>query len=384
MYTGIANPYGAVPEALKETRMTLRDIMQDYLANKVAESNLEIAKAKADVERASVEADIQKASMMNTLSLARLAQEANQFQQNYGLHERQVKLEEQTKPQQIWAQQEQARASMKTAEARAQEVGLIAAEQARKNQIVTLGQLGNERNIPKVYFTANGIDPNTRLRRADGEETMKLIGQKFAQDPALMTKFHQYSIRDKILELQEKMVDPTIPPDQKTIMNQQYNKLKEQFQSLEVLSNELKKGDNSALIPHIVKYVQDNPATAGLQSIEEVAAKFAQAKQTLDANSPSFDMNKIHEKYQREWRKISGQEDLDSQIKFYADAFKNLKMPLNEKQQIFNNADKLRKEGKPEAALNYLKKMHSIIVPKSISSNQQAGENTEGRFSYWP
>ncbi len=36
--------------------------MQDYLANKVAESNLEIAKAKADVERASVEAGIQKAA----------------------------------------------------------------------------------------------------------------------------------------------------------------------------------------------------------------------------------------------------------------------------------------------------------------------------------
>jgi len=309
MYTGIANPYGAVPEALKETRMTLRDIMQDYLANKVTESNLEIARAKADVERASVEADIQKAGMMNTLSLARLAQEANQFQQNYGLQERQVALEEQTKPQQIWAQQEQARASMKTAEARAQEVGLIAAEQARKNQIVTLGQLGNERNIPKVYFTANGIDPNTRLRRADGEEMMKIIGAKFAQDPALMTKFNQFGIREKMLELQDKMADPTIPTDQKTIMNQQYNKLKEQFQSLEVLSNELKKGDNSALIPYIVKYAQDNPATAGLQSIEEIAAKFAQAKQTLDANSPSFDMNKIHEKYQREWRKIGGQED---------------------------------------------------------------------------
>lgn len=269
---------------------------------------------------------------------------------------------------------------MKTAEARAQEVGLIAAEQARKNQIVTLGQLGNERNIPKVYFTANGIDPNTRLRRADGEETMKLIGQKFAQDPALMTKFHQYSIRDKILELQEKMVDPTIPPDQKTIMNQQYNQLKDKFQSLEVLSNELKKGDNSALIPYIVKYAQDNPATAGLQSIEEIAAKFARAKQTLDANSPSFDMNKIHEKYQREWRKIGGQEDLDSQIKSYADAFKNLKMPLNEKKQILNNADRLRNEGKPDAALNYLKKMHSI----TMSENQQKGEDIEDLIGYSP
>jgi hypothetical protein len=30
---------------------------------------------------------------------------------------------------------------------------------------------------------------------------------------------------------------------------------------------------------------------------------------------------------------IGGQEDLDSQIKYYAMPFKNLKMPLNEKQQ---------------------------------------------------
>jgi hypothetical protein len=35
-------------------------------------------------------------------------------------------------------------------------------------------------------------------------------------------------------------------------------------------------------------------------------------------------------------------------------------------------------KGKRGGALNYLKKMHSIIVPKSTSSNQQAGENTEG------
>jgi hypothetical protein len=73
------NPYGAVPEALKETRLTLRDLMTAHLENKVAEGRLGLEKAKADTELAMVGANIKRDEIASLRDAAKMKQDADQF-----------------------------------------------------------------------------------------------------------------------------------------------------------------------------------------------------------------------------------------------------------------------------------------------------------------
>ncbi len=66
------NPYGAVPEALKETRLSLRDIMADYMATKVRESNLKLDLAKVNTETELVRSGAERDKIANLRELARI------------------------------------------------------------------------------------------------------------------------------------------------------------------------------------------------------------------------------------------------------------------------------------------------------------------------
>jgi len=86
----IQNPYGAVTDVLKESRLSLRDIMADYMMGKKMEQDLTLAKAKADTETAMIGANMERDRLVNLRDLSQMAQrqaefEANQAQQ-YQIH----------------------------------------------------------------------------------------------------------------------------------------------------------------------------------------------------------------------------------------------------------------------------------------------------------
>lgn len=85
---GTYNPYGAVPDALRETRLTLRDIMSDYLNTKVEENKLKLGEARLGVEKAAVETQMKQHELANLRDIARQSQQDSQFQQSFGLDER--------------------------------------------------------------------------------------------------------------------------------------------------------------------------------------------------------------------------------------------------------------------------------------------------------
>jgi hypothetical protein len=72
MYQG--NPYGAVPAALRETRLTLRYLMGDFLENKIAEGRLNLEIKKAETETAMVGAGIEKDRLTDLRELAKMRQ----------------------------------------------------------------------------------------------------------------------------------------------------------------------------------------------------------------------------------------------------------------------------------------------------------------------
>jgi nicotinic acid mononucleotide adenylyltransferase len=75
------NPYGAVPQALENSRLALRDIMADHLATKQMAANLDLAVKKAETENAMVGANLERQRMGQELDLAKMAQSQQQWQQ---------------------------------------------------------------------------------------------------------------------------------------------------------------------------------------------------------------------------------------------------------------------------------------------------------------
>lgn len=86
----VTNPYGAVPEALKETRLSLRDVMSDYLNTKVEENKLRLGEARLGVEKAGIENQMQLNKLANDRWISQQQQQESQFQQTYGLQEQQL------------------------------------------------------------------------------------------------------------------------------------------------------------------------------------------------------------------------------------------------------------------------------------------------------
>jgi len=85
------NPYGAVPEALSQSRLALRDIMADYLAQKTLEANLNVAQKKAEIETAQVAANLKLGELANERDLARTAAEAQRFERQQSFTEDQAR-----------------------------------------------------------------------------------------------------------------------------------------------------------------------------------------------------------------------------------------------------------------------------------------------------
>ena len=68
----VANPYTAVPQALEKTRLTLRDIMNDYVGTKVQESKHKLALAELDLETRGLELRGKREERRLGIDLARL------------------------------------------------------------------------------------------------------------------------------------------------------------------------------------------------------------------------------------------------------------------------------------------------------------------------
>jgi hypothetical protein len=90
MNPAIHNPYGAVPEALKEARLSLSDIMKDFLMTKKMEQDLSLAQAKAATETALVGAGMERDRLVNLRDMAHQEQQQRQFDVTADLHQAQL------------------------------------------------------------------------------------------------------------------------------------------------------------------------------------------------------------------------------------------------------------------------------------------------------
>jgi aconitase B len=79
------NPYGAVPAALEQTRLTLRDIMAGYVNQKIQESKLNLAHKQMEVEARALELEGEKQKAQTEFNLARIAADTARQDTSYAL-----------------------------------------------------------------------------------------------------------------------------------------------------------------------------------------------------------------------------------------------------------------------------------------------------------
>ncbi|MCX5819736.1 MAG: hypothetical protein NT047_07480 [Deltaproteobacteria bacterium] len=257
------NPYGAVPEALKETRLTLRDIMAAHMENKLAEGRLNLEKTKAETETALIAANIKRDELANLRDTAHLNQQAEQFREgqaqqdvqfnkNLTFHDAAQKLAEkgQTEQHEIATGQ---LGVAKSAEDRA------AREEKRKNEERTIGDWMNAAGIHPGLGEFLGVDPNKKIKRADAENFYATIHAAFKSSPAMSLMANGYSLKNELIGMQDKLRTPGLDPAQAAELKKKYDRGLSTFEDLDRLIMAEKVPDQAKIAQAARQSYTDNP-----------------------------------------------------------------------------------------------------------------------------
>ena len=256
------NPYGAVPDALKETRLTLRDLMADHLANKVAEGRLNLAKLSAETETAMVGANLKKEEMVNLRDLTRLKQQDTQFEesraQRAGEFEQTMGLQERGQALQATAQQDAnaiAKGHLGVAQAGEERARR---EENRKNEVKTAGEWVTAAGMNKGILDFMGVDPNQKFKRADAEALYGTLQTTMKSNPSLGFMAYGYTLRGELTNLQEQLRNPNLPPAQAAELRKKYDASLAKFETLDKLIMAEKTPDQAKIVESARRTWTDN------------------------------------------------------------------------------------------------------------------------------
>lgn len=275
------NPYGAVPEALKETRLTLRDLMAAHMENKVMEGRLGLEKAKAETELAMVGANIKRDEIRSLHDTAQLNQSANQFTEGQAQQANQFNLgQEQTTTLHredarqrageftvTKGQRERELDQSATAEANRnaislKELAIRQREEGRKNEVKTAAQWAQAAGISPDLLGFLGVDGQQKLKRQDAEQLHGTVQAMFKSNPALGFMANGYALRGDLTRMQEQLKDPSLLPAQATTLQKQYEAKLGQFEILDKLIMAEKAPDQAKIVETARRLWSEDPTQA--------------------------------------------------------------------------------------------------------------------------
>ena len=265
----IQNPYGAVSDALKETRLSLRDIMSDFLTSKKMEQDLHLAKARAETDKAIVEAGIERDRLANTKDMAHLEessrhntaveqnaadtldlhrsgqeQQNTQFLQNLALQEKNLESENAVR---------QANAKLALTHA-----GHIANEEKRKMQPVTAQDFA-DRMGAGYMLPLMGINPTDTRPAYQWEQLATTIKGVMDKNPALSFISRGHGIKSELENLSAQYATPGLDPEAKTALKTQIGKKLSLLQTLDEMIMQVKEPDAARISESARKVWSDNP-----------------------------------------------------------------------------------------------------------------------------
>jgi len=257
------NPYGAVPRALEGTRQTLREIMTDFVSQKLQESKLQLALGEMDLERKALELEGEKERARTAVDLSKLAMEQGYRKERLGLDKkrlaettRHAKAAETAAEQRLGEQARHAKAMESTAQQRAD---ILQSQEDWLNEAKTpdvwAGELGlspTQQEIFRSYFPEG-----TSLSRRDVQEQVKDL----KENPVMHFKFRLLGNIDRLEEMGSRLADPDLTAEDKKALEANYDTLYGKTQRLKTLVDYIDQG-KTKLTPEQYRDLRDDAMLA--------------------------------------------------------------------------------------------------------------------------
>lgn len=228
------NPYGAVPAALEQTRLSLRDIMAGFVSQKIQESKLSLANKQMDMEARALELDAEKQKAKTAFDLARVARETTsqdrlyeQSQARTNLAQKKLDVDKEVRLARIPIESQKA----DTEAARQRNADLknriLRDEQLRMNETKTVDEWAKTAgfgSMRRKVWNSNVMFP-------DGPETQLTYKQlkdaeaELNKNPVNYYKDYSAQKTDELIEMDKLLKDKTLPSEKREALTKSYNAL---------------------------------------------------------------------------------------------------------------------------------------------------------------
>lgn len=260
------NPYGAVPEAIKDMRVSLRDIMADVLATKKMEGDLSLARAKAETDTALINAENERHKLANEKDIARMQQQDTQFNRQLDqsasqFQQTQTLAEAAQRFSQGPAFDETRRvntAHVRHLNAQTAELGRKAREDA---EVVTAQQYATERGAVHL-LPMFGIDPNQKMTRKQFEGFGSQIDAMVRSNPMIMVIANGKKLQMDLDNLSGQYKTPGLDAATKEKIGGDIKAKREQLEKLDYFIMASKDPDPVKVAAEAHKTWTDNPDLA--------------------------------------------------------------------------------------------------------------------------
>lgn len=271
------NPYGAVPEALQQTRLSLRDIMADMLATKKMEADLSLAKTKAETETALVGANIERDRLQNLKDIATITETSRHHgaieknaadtlsaHKEHNLWQRETVFPEEMrlKREDLASEDRSRRASAAASYASAAHsraaTAASAEERRRMNMVVSAGDFASgfgARHILPMF----GIDENETRPAWQWQNMGKTIQSFMTQHPSAAILSAGYQMKSELESLASQYSTPGLDAKSKQALKEQIGTRLNQLSLLDqtIMSN--KEPDPTKIAEAARRTWADNP-----------------------------------------------------------------------------------------------------------------------------
>lgn len=375
----VKNPYGAVPAALKETRLTLRDIASDMLGTRAEQNRLSLEQSKAKSELAMIAANLDRDRLIDqrqteqfnktfTLQQAaeeRRAQEAKrqdeQFNKTYSLRQA--------------AEEREAEQFNKTFSLQQAAEERRAREEARQNEVKTAGEWIKEAGWPPAMVDVFGIESDTKVARRDATLTYTTLATALQKNPGLAMLVYGFKLRGTLLDMQDKMNNPDLTPQQQTSLRQEYDVVLQKFNNLDQLIMAAKEPDQTKIVESARRVWSENPDMAAQYKNFD---GFLTAFQSDIKNARGVFHDEI--KRLRSFQPALSEEQISSNKKKIIDGLEKLQSikPANLNMNIIKEriADAIKAKD-TESALRILNRALNVATPTPQSTQRSQNNRTD-------
>lgn len=266
------NPYGAVPEALTQTRLSLRDIMTDMLMTKKMEQDLSLAKSKAETETAIVAANTERDKLSNAKDMAVMGETSRRnmaTEQNasdtLALHQQGQDFVQNVQfPAQMSLQERNLESEIPVRKAHAASLRATTAaamnEEKRKNEVVSAKDFADRMGAGH-WLPMLGIDPNDKRPAYQWGEFKDKVKALETSHPAMALTGYGYHLKSDLENLVSQYHTPGLDTDVKAAQKVQIGKKFNELQALNKMILEIKEPDATKVVSEARKHWSDNPQT---------------------------------------------------------------------------------------------------------------------------